>query len=185
MNGMQNDRNNLMTELQNFSPSSDEKKFIPRFIDLLKSDRSFYRDHFNPGHITGSAILLNPEGTEILMNYHKSLDKWLNFGGHADGDEDILAVAIKETMEESGMTAFKPISSDFIDIDIHEIPANNNKNEPAHYHFDIRYVMQMTENQQPVVSDESLELKWMTFDEALKVSDKSLARLINKIKEGL
>lgn len=175
-------RETLINDLKNYKPSAEEEDFIPRFLDLLKSDRCFYRDHFEPGHITGSAVLLNPTGTQILMNHHKGLDKWLNFGGHADGDEDVLAVAIRETMEESGITAFKPLSANFIDIDIHDIPANKNKNEPKHSHFDIRYVMQMTDNQNPVISNESNALQWMNFDEAMDVSDESLKRFLTKIR---
>ncbi len=180
---MQNDRNNLINDLQNYSPSPEEEKFIPQFMKLLKSDHCFYRDHFNPGHITASAILLDQSGFKILMNFHKGLNKWLNFGGHCDGDEDVLSVAIRETMEESGITSLKPITADIIDIDIHDIPANDKRGEPAHKHFDIRYVMQMVGEQNFIISDESLELKWMDLDEALDHSDESLKRFIKKIHE--
>lgn len=173
-------RNNLITYLHNYSTTSEEEQFIPQFLELLKLDRCFYRDHFNPGHITGSAILFNVTGDQILMNFHKGLNKWLNFGGHCDGDEDVLAVAIRETMEESGITSLKPITADIIDIDIHDIPTNDKKGEPAHAHFDVRYVMQMTGEQDFQISDESLELKWMNFDDALKLADESLQRFINK-----
>jgi len=96
---------------------------------------------------------------------------------------DVLAVAIRETMEESGITALKPVSADIIDIDIHDIPANNKKGEPAHQHFDIRYVMQMTNEQDFTLSDESLDLKWMNFGEAIDASDESLQRFIKKAIE--
>lgn len=177
------DRNTIINEIKTYSPSSDEKSFIPEFLNLLKSDRCFYRDHFNPGHITSSAILFNIKGDKILMNHHKSLNKWMNFGGHCDGEEDTLAVAIRETMEESGITAIKPLSATFIDIDIHDIPTHDKKNEPTHKHFDVRYVMQMTHEQDFVISDESLALKWMTIDDALNHADKSLERFIKKATE--
>ena len=178
---MQKERHDLITQLQNHNASEFEKPFIPRFLELLKSDRCFYRDHFEPGHITASAILLNKSGDQILMNHHKSLNMWLNFGGHCDGEEDVLAVAIRETMEESGITAFKPLTSDIVDIDIHTVPTNDKKSEPEHAHFDIRYIMQMTEDQQPILSDESNALKWMSINEAIIAGDKSLQRLIEKI----
>jgi 8-oxo-dGTP pyrophosphatase MutT (NUDIX family) len=178
----------LSQKIQNYKSKNDEESaFIEPFLTLLKSQkRCFYRDCF-PDHITGSALLLNKAGDQILMNHHASLDKWLNFGGHADGDEDILSVAIRETMEESGITAFKPISSDIIDIDIHTIPANPKKNEPEHQHFDIRYVMQMTDEQIPVLSSESKDLQWMTVDQAKKIigTNDSLHRLIGKLKNLL
>ena len=175
-------RKNLINELMRYHASdSVEKSFIGPFLELLEQPRCFYRDCF-PGHITGSSLLLSVDGQRVLMNHHKSLDKWLNFGGHADGDEDILAVAIRETMEESGITAFKPVSSDFIDIDIHPIPANPRKNEPAHSHYDVRYVMRMTEEQKPVISSESNLLQWMTKAEALEIANDNptLTRLLEK-----
>lgn len=164
-------RSNLIAELERYDASREEKLFLPKFIDLLKSDRCFYRDHFDPGHITGSAILLNVTGDKILMNRHKGLNKWLCFGGHADGEEDILAVAIRETMEESGITAFKPLTAAIADIDIHTIPANEYKGEPEHAHFDIRYIMQMTDEQDFQISDESNDLKWMSITDALTAID--------------
>jgi 8-oxo-dGTP pyrophosphatase MutT (NUDIX family) len=185
MNGMPNDRNNLIEELNDYSSASaEEQKFIPQFLELLKSDRCFYRDHFDDGHVTGSALLLNQIGDKILMNYHKSLNRWLCFGGHCDGDEDVFNVAIRETMEESGLTVFKPLSPNFIDLDIHEIPANPKREEPKHFHYDVRYVMQMTDEQTHMISDESVALKWVGFDEALNLIDKddSLHRAIHKIR---
>jgi 8-oxo-dGTP pyrophosphatase MutT (NUDIX family) len=176
-------RNDLIAELNNYNASEEEGKFVSEFLDLLKSDRCFYRVHFEPGHITGSAILFNSNKTNILMNHHKSLNKWMNFGGHCDGEEDVLAVAIRETMEESGITALKPLTANIVDIDIHTIPANDKKGEPEHKHFDIRYVMQMTSEQDFQISDESLDLKWMTIDEALSVCDDSLKRFIKKAHE--
>lgn len=178
-------RDDLIDELNAYSPSPKEEKFIAQFLDLLKSPRCFYRDHFDRGHITASALLLNESGDKILMNYHKSLNRWLSFGGHCDGEEDVLAVAIRETMEESGLTAFKPISANFIDIDIHPIPANDKKGEPAHFHYDVRYIMQMIDDsQKPILSDESIKLQWMDFEEALGRAhkDDGMQRLINKIK---
>lgn len=177
-------RQALIDEITAYQPDNGlERAYIPRFLKLLKQERHcFYRDCF-PAHITGSALLLDETGEKILMNYHASLDRWLNFGGHADGDDDILHVAIRETMEESGLTAFTPVSADIFDIDIHEIPENPSKGEPAHDHFDIRYIMQMTGQQQPVLSAESVALQWMTFDEALQVIEEndSLRRVIAKL----
>lgn len=175
-------RDNLIDDIQSYKADNiHEQACIPKFLELLKEPRCFHRDCF-PGHITGSALLLNVKGDKILMNHHKFLGFWMQFGGHADGDEDILAVAIKETMEESGITSFKPVTADIVDLDIHEVPANTKKNEPAHFHYDIRYVMQMTGEQQSVLSDESIALQWMTFDEAKEKGDEKLSRYIQKVQ---
>jgi 8-oxo-dGTP pyrophosphatase MutT (NUDIX family) len=179
-----NKRDQLIKDIQVYIPHNNEDNNAQQFIDLLHHPRCFYRDHFEPGHITGSAIMINQQGNQILMNHHKSLNKWLNFGGHCDGEEDVFNVAIRETMEESGLTAFKPMTSQIIDLDIHTIPANSKKAEPEHLHFDIRYAMQMTGDQRPIISAESTELKWMTFDEAKSVADESLRRLIQKVTDA-
>lgn len=179
------DRNTLITELKNYHTHyAEERAYIGQFLDLLTNPRCYYRDCF-PGHITASSILINQAGDHILMNHHKSLNKWMNFGGHSDGDEDSLSVAIRETMEEAGVTAFKALSADFVDIDIHSIPENSKKGEPAHYHYDVRYVMQMTGEQQAVISDESLNLKWMTWAEAraLTGDNDPFQRYITKAEE--
>lgn len=178
-------RTDLITDLENYVASCDEEtSFVSRFLSLLSDEpRCFYRDCF-PAHITGSALLLDHTGTQILMNHHKSLNKWLNFGGHADGEEDILAVAIRETMEESGLTNLKPYSANIIDIDIHTIPANNKKGEPEHEHFDIRYLMQMTsEDNTPILSNESIDLRWVPIHDAFDLIDKNdgLHRFIRKV----
>ncbi len=174
-------RSDLISDILAYTPWDNEQNIVPRFLDLLDNTRCFYRDHFEPGHITGSAILIYQNGQMILMNHHKSLNRWLNFGGHCDGATDVFNVAIRETMEESGLTAFKPLSSKIIDLDIHTIPANIKKGEPEHLHYDIRYAMQMTGDQTPIISGESKDLKWMTFEEAKALADESLQRLIKKV----
>ena len=161
--------------------NSESGDAVDRFIALLDMDDCFYRTCF-PAHITGSAILLNPRGDQVLMNHHKTLNKWLNFGGHADGEEDILSVAIRETMEESGITAIKPVTSTIVDLDIHPIPANPKRDEPDHFHYDIRYVMQMTSDQMPTMSEESNDLQWMDIPSALEIANDNpaLLRFIQK-----
>lgn len=175
-------RKDLISEIMRYRPQDKaETAFIGMFLTLLGNPRCFYRDCF-PGHITGSAIVIDPTGRFILLNRHKLLDKWLGFGGHADGDEDILRVALRETVEESGLTKLKLLQNGFVDLDIHKIPANAKRNEPEHYHYDIRYVFQLKEDQRPVVSDESVDLRWVSFAEAYDLVSEgdSLHRLIVK-----
>lgn len=177
-----NDRYDLIDQIKSYRASDDhEQSCINRFLDLLQDPRCFYRDCF-PGHITGSALLMNKAGDQILLNHHKFLDKWVCFGGHADGDEDIANVAIRETEEESGLNDFIMVGNGFAELDIHPVPHNPAKNEPAHEHFDVRYIMRMCSDQAPVLSDESVALRWVTFDEAKQLLPKNdrLHHLINK-----
>ncbi len=122
------------------------------------------------GHITGSAWLVNSTGEQVLLTHHKKLDRWLQLGGHSDGDANTASVALREAQEESGLAvspgyakADQRLETDIFDVDVHEIPAR--KNEPAHYHFDIRFVVQSIGHQHYCVSDESHDLAWVNIAE--------------------
>lgn len=170
--------------LQAYRPTPDEIAFIPRFLELLKvSPKCLYRHYFKPGHITGSGLLISRDGKRVLLNLHKSLNKWLCFGGHCDGESDILNVAQRELLEESGISGAEPLAPGIHDIDIHTIPANPEKNEPAHEHFDVRFIFRAW-NDEFAISDESLGLKWCDFDEALAlVNSEGMKRLIGKARQ--
>src|SRR6056297_1200916 len=115
----------------------DEVTVVDRFRSLL-SDRTgcFERSNFQPGHVTGSAWLVDDSGENVLLTHHRKLDAWLQLGGHSDGDPDTAAVARREAEEESGL-AVELVSRDILDVDVHEIPAR--KSDPAHFHFDVRF----------------------------------------------
>lgn len=130
-----------------------------------------------PGHLTGSALAIDADGERVLLHLHKKLGRWLQFGGHCDGDANMLAVAWRETSEESGLTP-GAISALPIDVDIHSIPAR--KDEPEHNHLDVRYLVRMPAGAVPEISEESLELAWFTRAEALQLDlDPSLRRLMD------
>lgn len=175
-------RDSLISQLESFSPHNDiEAGHQHKILALLKNEpRCFHRDCF-PAHITGSALLVSHDNSKVLMNHHKSLNKWLCFGGHADGDEDIEGVARRETEEESGLTNFSLLGGGFMDVDTHPIPANPKKSEPDHFHYDIRFVYKLNEPAKQALSDESLELRWCSFAEAMTlVADASMGRLLTK-----
>lgn len=161
-----------------------ERSSALRVIGLLRSAPGcFYRSHFNPGHITGSALLISKDGARALMNHHGSLDKWICFGGHADGETDIANVALRELQEESGIMDVDFAHDGIFDVDIHAIPPNLKKGEPAHEHFDIRYLLQVTGNDNFIISDESRAMKWCGYDEAMHLAgDGSMRRLLQKWK---
>lgn len=138
----------------------------------------FERSH-PAGHITGSAWLVNQAGTHVLLTRHKKLNKWLQLGGHADGNPDVLSVALREAEEESGLIHVKPVSNDIFDLDVHPIPTH--KNEPAHLHYDIRFALQAAGDQTFTVSDESHELAWVSVHEIERVTtEESLLRMARK-----
>ena len=142
----------------------------------------FERTCFAPGHFTASALLLSADGESTLLTHHRFLDRWLQFGGHCDGDSDVLRAALREAEEESGIAGIIPVSADFIDLDVHPIPANPKRSEPPHAHFDVRFLLRAPAAADFRVSDESHALRWFTSAEATTQSsaDPGLARLMAK-----
>lgn len=181
----------MLDILHTYTPSEAEEQHLCDIKKLIEySPDCFYRNHFNPGHITGSGMLLSADGMRTLMNHHKFLNIWICFGGHADGEQDVLNVAMREVMEESGITGIEPVTGNIFDVDVHPIPANAKKNEPAHKHFDIRYVFRVTDSAQEqfAQSEESNDLRWCTYQEAMALAspqDISMHRLLTKWHESL
>lgn len=159
----------------------DERPFISQFSELLKSSGCYFRDHL-PGHITGSAWIINEEKTHVLLVHHAKLNKWLQPGGHADGEEDIIKVALREVVEETGLTNLVELVPGIFDLDIHPIPAW--KDFPEHFHYDIRYAFTAQRNDELLVSEESHDVKWIAIDDAPELcgNNASVMRMIAKTK---
>ncbi|MCP3917810.1 MAG: NUDIX hydrolase [bacterium] len=129
------------------------------------------------GHLTASALLLDDAREHVLLHHHKKLERWLQFGGHVDGDPDLARNARRETIEESGI-APAWISPDPIDLDVHPIPAR--PEEPAHDHHDVRFLAVAPPSAEECISEESNELRWFTPAAARALDlDVSLRRLID------
>lgn len=131
------------------------------------------------GHITASAWLTDRSGDRVLLTHHRKLERWLQLGGHADGDRDTLQVAITEAREESSLEV-AVVSGAILDLDAHVIPAR--KDEPEHWHFDVRYAL-VARSEEFQVSEESLELSWVPIDQLdeYAVND-SILRMARKWK---
>jgi 8-oxo-dGTP pyrophosphatase MutT (NUDIX family) len=168
-----------LLESMDLSHRPDEAPVRDRMLALLDGTNDcFLRTSF-PGHFTGSAIVVNADGSRVLLHHHRKLDKWLQFGGHCDGDEDVLRVARREALEESGIEGLIVASERPFDLDIHEIPARGA--DPAHFHYDIRYMLIAPMSASPVLSDESHEMRWFTHEELAPLNlDESLRRMIGK-----
>ena len=142
------------------SDRPEETVFRSRMLALLGSNADCFRRTCFPAHFTGSALVVNSDGARALLHHHRKLDKWLPFGGHCDGDENVLRVARREALEESGIEGLILASPRPFDLDIHSIPPQGV--EPAHEHFDVRWMLIAPENAQFRRSEESLELRWFT-----------------------
>jgi len=110
------------------------------------------------GHFTGSAWLVSGDGRRVLLTHHRKLERWLQLGGHADGDRDLAAVALREAEEESGLAGLRLAWPAIFDLDRHWIPERGAV--PGHWHYDARYVVQAGADEGFAVSAESLDLAW-------------------------
>jgi len=175
------DRPSLLAALSNYKTTYDEERdFAARFIELLKHPDAYQRTHL-PGHITGSSWIVNNDGTKVLLVKHAALHKWLQPGGHADGDENVLRVAIREANEETGLTDLTHAGGGIFDIDIHPIPARKDLSFPQHDHYDVRFLFQADEAEELRISDESTDLRWIDLSALEKFNnEKSVLRLRSK-----
>jgi len=147
---------------------------------VAREPAAFGRDPRRGGHVTASAFVLSYDGAKVLLTHHAKLDRWLQLGGHCDGIADTRFVALKETYEESGLSRLRLLSNEVYDVDIHEIPARGA--DPAHLHYDIRYLMQ-AEAGEIRVSPESKALKWVPLDGLERYTDApSVLRLRDRMR---
>lgn len=164
------------------NPFYEDQTVIERFQDLLlNGEAPFSRTQF-PGHITGSCFVMDSARKNILLLKHRKLGKWLQMGGHCDGECEVRAAALREAWEESGNTQIQLLSQEIIDLDIHVIPKN--AVEPQHLHFDVRYLAVCNEPQKIQLDEnEGTDLKWFSWDEAFKTAlEPSMHRVFRKIQ---
>ncbi|QMW06313.1 NUDIX hydrolase [Spirosoma foliorum] len=131
------------------------------------------------GHVTGSAWIVSPDRTQTLLIHHRKLDRWLQPGGHADGDPDVAAVALREAQEETGLSSVRLLSPAIFDVDVHQIPAR--KEVLEHLHYDIRFLLEADPNELFGDSDEINNIRWFSLENASELTDsESILRLIRK-----
>ena len=155
------------------------RDFILRFVEEHPADA--HRRTCLEGHLTASALLLDASGTRALLTHHKKLGRWLQLGGHCDGDANLAAAALRECQEESGIEKLRIDPVPF-DVDVHRIPAR--KDEPEHWHLDTRFLVWAPAGVDFVVSDESHDLAWVGAQELAGLAvDDSVRRLY--VRAGL
>jgi 8-oxo-dGTP pyrophosphatase MutT (NUDIX family) len=167
---------------------SDEADVVAALASFVRAHPDCFERSCVPGHVTGSAWLLSSDHERVLLTHHRKLGRWLQLGGHADGDADSLRVALREAREESGLSRIEPLALDGdpipLDVDIHEIPARGD--EPAHLHHDIRYLLVAAPAQEIAISDESVDLRWFDRRRLQDVlDDESQLRMERKTRDLL
>ena len=156
----------------------DEVQVVRAFLELLDDPLDpFLRERLD-GHFTGAAWLVSADGQRILLTHHRKLERWLQLGGHADGDCDMAQVALKEAQEESGLPGLSVQGDAIFDLDRHCIPER--KDVAGHWHYDVRYVVRAGDDENYAVSDESHDLAWRPIVEVANDPDQSLSRMARK-----
>jgi 8-oxo-dGTP pyrophosphatase MutT (NUDIX family) len=128
-----------------------------------------------PGHLTGSALVYDPQREQFLLLHHTKLRKWLQPGGHADGDANLPAVALREATEETGIDGLVVVAP-AIDVDIHLVEPPK---EHPHLHHDVRYLVLVPPGAAAVGNHESTALRWCRVDDLAELGcDDSVRRLV-------
>ncbi len=173
-------RNPLLSLLRTYQNKyPEETETVQSFTRFIQEHTNCFDRTLSKGHITGSAWLIHPDHPKVLLTHHRKLNKWLQLGGHADGQSDVLSVALREAREESGLNHIIPLLSDIFDIDIHRIPEN--RREAAHHHYDIRFVLQAVGSEKVRISEESHDLSWVLIPSLHEITqEKSILRMRQK-----
>lgn len=174
------------TYLDIFPGERERIKLFTDFIDRTATADLCRRNNFD-GHITTSAFIIDRKKQEILLLRHKTLQRWLQPGGHFEQDESLLHSALREAVEETHIPAAElvniPVADNIVvpfDIDPHHIPANEKKKEDAHYHHDVRYLFEYTgAGSSTFNQEEATGLRWVPFAEL--TDDATFGKMIEKI----
>ncbi|PKY10374.1 nucleoside triphosphate hydrolase [Acidithiobacillus marinus] len=181
------DRHALQTRLCQYrSHYIEEQAYARRGCHLLQDDPDCFFREGTGLHVTASTWILNPARSATLLMLHRKLEQWFQPGGHADGNENVIAVALKECSEETGITEadIHLLDPAIFDIDIHRTPQRGR--EPAHQHLDIRFLVEIDDRLPLAGNSESHALRWIPLHEVHAYNKGlSIHRMLIKSQEWL
>ncbi|MFJ8534573.1 NUDIX hydrolase [Streptomyces sp. NPDC093591] len=151
----------------------DQEDLRQAYLDHLAEHPDGMWKACGDGHITASALVIDPSRGRVLLTLHKKLRMWLQMGGHCEAqDASLAAAALREATEESGITGLSLLPGGPVRLDRHPIPA------PCHWHFDVQYAVLAPQDAEHAISEESLDVRWFAYDEVAEVADESVVRLL-------
>ncbi|MGW3626129.1 NUDIX hydrolase [Streptomyces sp. NPDC000880] len=157
-----------------------QEELRQRYLDHLAAHPDGMWKACEAGHITASALVVDPERGRVLLTLHKKLGMWLQMGGHCEpGDATLADAAMREASEESGIRGLTLLPGGPVRLDRHAIPA------PCHWHLDVQYAAMAPAGAVEEISEESLDLRWFAYDEVGDVADESVVRLLERTLAAL
>jgi 8-oxo-dGTP pyrophosphatase MutT (NUDIX family) len=167
--------------LQDYAdPDPGQQRARQQMLDFLASSPEVFRRTHLVGHFTGSALVCDWDFQKVALLHHRKLNKWLQFGGHADGEVDLADVARREAEEESGLGQLVFVQESPFDLDIHTIPGR--PGEPEHLHYDVRFLLRCPW-QELQGNSESHQVGWFSFEEAALLTEEvSMLRQFDKAR---
>jgi 8-oxo-dGTP pyrophosphatase MutT (NUDIX family) len=173
-------RTAILDLLANHKPTDEaEKEMLERMTGFIGEHVDCFDRSLLEGHVTASAWIVNSGRTHVLLIHHVKLDKWLQPGGHCDGDEDVLRVAVKEVLEETGLTV-DPVDTAIFDVDNHLIPQK--RDIPAHIHYDIRFLVTAEKGADSLPGNSEVNsIRWVRLEDVVQYNDtESILRMVRK-----
>ena len=167
-------RQELITDIKKYQPYNEQEVVDKQIILawIKNNDNAFLREN-TVAHMTASAWVVNKDRSKVLMVYHNIYNSWSWLGGHADGETDLLAVALREVKEEAGISNVTPVSEDIFSLESLTVDGHrkNGKYVSSHLHFNITYLLEAdSEEAVSIKADENSGVAWFTPEEALKKS---------------
>jgi len=182
------DRHALLRELARHAPEGPrEEESLARLTAFVAGPSDPFARANPEGHVTASAVVARPDGSAFLLVLHRKLSRWLQPGGHAEHeDASAFDAARREAIEETGIARFDaPLGRAILDVDVHPIPARGK--DPAHHHFDVRFLLTTESDADPAASeDPTRPIRWASYEEAVSLGvDASLERALRKARGRL